>query len=159
MSGTQFRIELDDAAAQRMFASLHAGATSGALPLFTEIGSALEASTRERIESTKRAPDGTPWLPISEAWIEHKRGKGYAEGILTMRGDLLNSVAFEAAPNYVDVIAGPTDYAAIHQYGGQAGRGHATEIPARPYMGVSEEDADEIREATEAWLARLAGGL
>src|SRR5690606_24539751 len=97
MSGTQFRIELDDAAAQRMFASLHAGVTSGALPLFTEIGSALEASTRERIESTKRAPDGTPWLPLSEAWVEHKRGKGYAEGILTMRGDLLNSVAFEAA--------------------------------------------------------------
>lgn len=155
MSGVKFGVELDDAAAQAMFAAVQSGATSGARPLFTEIGSILEASARERIESTKRAPDGTPWLPISEAWIERKRERGYAEGILTMRGDLLNSITFEAGQAHVDIIAGPTDYAAIHQFGGAAGRNHATQIPARPYLGVSAEDAAEIQEAAEDWLARL----
>lgn len=156
MSGAKFNVELDQAAAQRMFAAMQAGAARGALPLFTEIGSALEASTRNRLEHTKRAPDGTPWLPLTAAWVERKKKKGYAEGILTMRGDLLNSITFEASATHVDIIAGPTEYALIHQEGGRAGRGHATQIPARPYLGLSAEDQTEIRDATSAWLAGLA---
>ena len=31
-----------------------------------------------------------------------------------------------------------TPYAAIHQYGGRAGRGHASQIPARPYLPDGE---------------------
>lgn len=158
MTGAKFRVELDDRAAQDMMRRVETGAQS-ALPLFTEIGSALEASTRERIETTKRAPDGTPWLDISPGWRRTKKQRGHAEGILTMRGDLLNSVAFEAAPGYVDIIAGPTEYAAIHQFGGSQGMPPgAAAIPARPYLGISAEDEAEIGEAADDWLRRLVGG-
>lgn len=157
MSGAKVRVELDDRAAQGLLDRVAAGARI-ARPLFTEIGSALEASTRERIQTTKRAPDGTPWLDISPAWIKRKRERGHSEGILTMRGDLLNSIAFEAGDAFVDIIAGPTNYAAIHQFGGEAGRGRKTNIPARPYLGLSDEDQTEIREATDDWLGGLAAG-
>lgn len=156
MSGATIRIELDDASAQALLSRVAQGATSAA-PLFTEIGSALEASTRQRIETTKVGPDGIPWLPLSAAWLKRKRDHGWAEGILTKRGDLLNSVAFEAHATYADIIAGPTEYAAIHQFGGKAGRNRAVEIPARPYLGVSDADAAEIREAAIEWLAGLIG--
>lgn len=157
MSGAVIRAQLDDRQAQASLDRVAAGARN-ALPLFTEIGSALEGSTRERIQTTKRAPDGTPWLPLSPAWIETKRERGHSEGILTMRGDLLNSIAFEAGDTFVDIIAGPTEYAAIHQFSGQAGRGRKVNIPARPYLGLSDEDQTEIREAADDWLAGLAAG-
>jgi phage virion morphogenesis protein len=35
-------------------------------------------------------------------------------------------------------------YAAIHQFGGETGRGNKTIIPARPFLGVREEDWAEI---------------
>lgn len=157
MSGTQYRVALEDRQAQAMFDRMQREARS-ALPLFTEIGSALEATTRERIQTTKRAPDGTPWVALSPEWATRKAEKGYAAGILTMRGDLLNSVTFEAGPAYVDIIAGPSEYALIHQEGGQAGRGHKVNIPARPYLGISDDDQVEIREATDDWLAGVTGG-
>lgn len=151
------RVELDDRQAQGFFSRMDAGARN-ALPLFTEIGSVLEASTRERIQTTKSAPDGTPWVALSPKWVARKAEKGHAAGILTMRGDLLNSIAFEADPMFVDIIAGPSEYALIHQEGGQAGRGRKVTIPARPYLGLSEDDQTEIREATDDWLARLGNG-
>jgi phage virion morphogenesis protein len=39
----------------------------------------------------------------------------------------------------------PLVYAAIHQFGGQAGRHHATTIPARPYIGLSPERVEKLR--------------
>jgi phage virion morphogenesis protein len=151
-------VTLDDAAAQAMLRRVEEGARD-ARGLFTEIGSALEASARERIETTKVGPDGIPWVPISEEWIDYKREKKHAPGILTMRGDLLNSIAFEAAPAFVDLVAGPSDYAAIHQFGGEPGMAPgAAAIPARPYLGLSDADAQEIQEATAAWLADLTEG-
>lgn len=158
MSGAKITVQLDAGLATAMLARVEAGAMNG-LPLFTEIGSALEASTRARIETTKTAPDGTPWLDLTPRWAARKKKRGHAAGILTMRGDLLNSVAFEAAPSYTDIIAGPTEYAAIHQYGGTSDMpAGAAAIPARPYLGLSAEDEAEIDEATEDWLRKLVAG-
>lgn len=158
MSGTKINITLDAVQADALLRRVEAGAQN-ALPLFTEIGTALEASTRERIETTKVAPDGTPWLDISPAWRRTKKKRGHAEGILTMRGDLLNSIAFEAAATYTDIIAGPTEYAAIHQFGGDGSMAPGpAAIPARPYLGLSSEDETEIQEAANEWMARLIGG-
>ncbi len=42
------------------------------------------------------------------------------------------------------VIGSNLDYAAIHQLGGQAGRNKAVEIPARPYLNLTDDDFDEI---------------
>lgn len=158
MAGALIKLQLDAVVAERTLQRLEDGARN-ALPLFTEIGSALEASTRDRIGRTKTAPDGTPWLNLSPAWAARKKERGFAGGTLTMRGDLLNSVAFEAEAGHVDIIAGPTEYAAIHQYGGTPGMAPGpAAVPARPFLGVSAEDAQEIDEAAVAWLDRMIGG-
>lgn len=160
MSGARSTVTLDADKAVAMLARVEAGAMNG-LPLFTEIGSALEASTRARIETTKTAPDGTPWLDLTPRWAARKQKRGHAAGILTMRGDLLNSIdgISSVGPNYVDIIAGPTEYAAIHQYGGTSDMpAGAAAIPARPYLGLSHDDVTEIDEATEDWLRKLVAG-
>lgn len=45
-------------------------------------------------------------------------------------------------------------YGAIHQLGGQAGRGLKVTIPARPYLMVQDEDWAEIRKVVENYLVR-----
>ena len=42
--------------------------------------------------------------------------------------------------------------AAIHQLGGKAGRGHAVTIPARPFLGVTEQDTTYIGEKAQDYL-------
>lgn len=91
---------------------------------------------------------------------------------------LVGSIGFDATAEEVRVGATP-DYAAIHQLGGtinkaagtrwMAGRrfarradapdgrdvamkAHTITIPARPYLGVSKEDEEDIFDATERWL-------
>lgn len=158
MSGAALRVTLDAGDAFAYLTRLEGG-MGNATALFTEIGSGLKATTRERIETTKTAPDGTAWLDISESWRKTKKARGHADGILTMRGDLLASIDFEAGPDYVEIIAGPTEYAAIHQFGGTEGMAAGpAAIPARPYLGLSTIDESEILEATEDWLRGLIGG-
>ena len=50
------------------------------------------------------------------------------------------------------VIGSNLDYAAIHQFGGQAGRNKSVEIPARPYLQLTPEDFEEILSVTENFL-------
>ena len=50
------------------------------------------------------------------------------------------------------VIGSNLDYAAIHQLGGQAGKGHKTEIPARPYLQLTDDDFAEIIDETTVFL-------
>ena len=50
------------------------------------------------------------------------------------------------------VIGSNLEYAAIHQLGGQAGRNKSVEIPARPYLKLTDEDFEEIIAATQNFL-------
>lgn len=37
--------------------------------------------------------------------------------------------------------------------GGKTGKGHKVDMPARPYLGVSAEDMEEVRETMADFLA------
>lgn len=50
------------------------------------------------------------------------------------------------------VIGSNLEYAAIHQLGGQAGKNKSVEIPARPYLFLSESDYDEIIQNINKYL-------
>lgn len=147
MAGASFKVEVDDARVQQALSRV-ARIASDARPLFTEIGSALEASTRRRFD-LGLAPDGTAWADVTAKTRKRKRNPR----ILVERGDLLNSIAFEAGSDFVEIIAGPTQYAATHQFG----RPEAN-IPARPYLGLSADDLQEIDEAAGDYVARMFRG-
>lgn len=42
------------------------------------------------------------------------------------------------------VIGSNLEYAAIHQLGGQGGKNKSVEIPARPYLKLTNNDYEEI---------------
>jgi len=43
-------------------------------------------------------------------------------------------------------------YAAIHQFGGKAGRGRKVTIPARPFLKLTDEDLEKILQTVEEYL-------
>src|SRR5690606_3182871 len=94
----------------------------------------------------KVAPDGTPWVALSDVTVAAKGRKGAGGEARTLRdsGDLYDSITHQVKLG-IGVRVGVTRvYGRIHQQGGMAGRGRKVRIPARPYLGVSRQGAEEI---------------
>lgn len=160
MSGTSFSMDLG-----RLFAVVDGGLRNmgGTGELASSIGESLVSSTLERFEESKD-PDGNAWTPSARAWGEGLKGKarrglglkgrggrGFGKTLVN-KGLLRGSITYEATPQRV-VVGTNVVYAAIHQFGGMAGRGRKVRIPARPYVGISEEDVLECRSMMTDFLA------
>lgn len=130
-------------------------------PLMSQIGMLLETSTRDRIQDTNVAPDGAAWPKSFRA--EQDGGKTLHDS-----GRLAASIVNEPGPNKV-LVGSNVIYAGIHQTGGDivpkngdalafglpdggyAVVGKVT-IPARPYLGISEQDRGDILAATVTYF-------
>ena len=112
--------------------------------LLAEVGEVLVNSTMQRFDEGI-GPDGKPWEPSLRA---------AASGGKTLldKARLRNSISSLATADAV-YVGSNLIYALIHQEGGQAGRGHSVTIKKRPYLGVSEEDAEEIAAVLRDYLA------
>ncbi len=130
----RFRIEVDDSAVRLAFAGMIARGEDMS-PAMDTIGGMLVASTQRRFE-LGAGPDQVPWK-VSE------RAKREGGRTLIDSNRLWLSITHDFGPDWVEAGSNVV-YAAIHQRGGRAGRGHAVELPPRPFLGVDREDAAEI---------------
>lgn len=106
-----------------------------ATPAFKSMGRALKTGVQLRFREEK-APDGSAWKPSKRAIAEG--GK-----TLQLTRRLLRSITYAATYDSVEVGTNVV-YAAIHQFGGSAGRGGRSKIDARPYLGLGEPDKVEL---------------
>jgi phage virion morphogenesis protein len=135
--------------------------------LLGSIGVEMEAQTQERFD-TKKSPDGDSWKALAEKTKSYYASKGWAaRSILVGAGTLRDSITSEVQGGSWSVLAGATmEYAAIHQWGGDIkpksakalsvpgyGKLQKVTIPARPYLGVSQDDAKAIEAAAAVFLA------
>lgn len=99
------------------------------------IGEYLLGEVQDRLDG-QRLVDGTP-MPQSKAAI--KRGRK----TLIDHHNLYDSYTpYQLTRDGVEVGSNKI-YAAIHHFGGDAGRNHSVHLPARPVLGAT--DADERR--------------
>ena len=107
-----------------------------------DAGAMLAQSAQERINSTKTAPDGSGWAPWSAAYAARTKSRS----ILLDTDRLMHAIdSFVQGDDEIHLFA-ETPYAAAHQFGYE-------NIPARPYLGVSEDDSIAIAEIIgEAFL-------
>lgn len=140
----------------------HAGKKLGnTQTLMESVGDVLVSGTLQRFED-EEDPKGKKWIPSARAASEG--GK-----TLDNTGRLKDSVDRYATPNKV-MVGSNLVYARIHQEGGTitpkkakklvfTGRGgkkaavDKVTIPARPYLGVSEQDMEEVRATMADFLA------
>lgn len=117
--------------------------------LMTAIGALGESQTRRRISEEKTSPEGEAWKP------------NFREGDILVEtgGHLLASVAYTASADQAEWGAA-WEYAHVHQYGatikpkeadklvfslgGKMVFAKEVTIPARPFVGLSSENAQEI---------------
>ena len=170
------RITWDDAAFQaatRRLLDLGANLS----PLMADIAEGLLHSTQDRF-STKVGPDGTPWAPLKPSTLMQR---GPAGGILVHTGNLSrDGISHSWGSDYAEVAATPP-YARWQQEGtdpyvilpkDKKALGFVTAggvkiarkkvnhpgLPARPFIGVSTDDAQMIQDKAAKALERATEG-
>jgi len=136
MAGLTYSVDTQriERVSRRLAETMSSGEVAG------EIAGLLKSQTQRRLAETKTGPDGTPWPEWSEAYAETRHG---GHSLLQGEGDLHDDILTYADARGAEV-GSPLDYAAIHQFGGEE---VGMNIPARPYLGLSPDDAREIEKA------------
>lgn len=133
-------------------------------PLLAELGEYGLRSTRARFK-TQTAPDGIAWAAL-QPWYQKEKRRN-KNRILTLNGYLRGQMTWQLVGDRTVEIGSNLPYAAVHQFGATIKpraakvlmfRGHVAKsvtIPARPYLGLSDEDRSEIVGRTLEWLQRI----
>ncbi|MEX1120877.1 MAG: phage virion morphogenesis protein [Balneolales bacterium] len=119
-------------------------------PLYAEITEIMLSDISQHFEDEK-GPDG-PWEDLAPSTKEQRRKKGHWPGKklqVQSRGSGLLGSLQPMHDNESAAVTTNKIYAAIHHLGGPAGRGKKVNIPARPFMYLSTDAEDEIRDAAE----------
>jgi len=117
-------------------------------PLMKNIAGILEDSVEENFEK-----EGRPkWQGLQPSTIKQRSKKGYYPGkILQMRGELAASITSHYDENSA-VVGTNKVYAAIHQFGGQAGKNKQVKIPERPFLKLTDSEIKDIKTTVEKYL-------
>lgn len=130
MSGVGIHIEADFQPIYSVFGKM-VKEGSDTSELMDAVGLAMVSSTVDRF-STGSGPDGSKWKPVLRGGSP-----------LVDEGLLRGSMTYLYSDD--EVLWGSNMvYAAIHQFGGKAGRNKSVKIDARPFVGVSDDDEAEI---------------
>ncbi len=178
MAGAVIDVKMDSRAVQKAFDKL-AARVGDLRPAMKDIGEYLLKRTAEHFER-EQDPDGKDWAPWSDVTLMSQYGrktrkkdgtltkgkkthtkKGYVTAgferyamkrkILTLKGHLRKSISYKASRDSL-VVGSNEKYAAIHQFGGKAGRGRKVVIPPRPFIGVGSKDEREIERIAQTYL-------
>ncbi len=110
-------------------------AAGNLLPVFRDIGEHLLLAHDERFKA-QESPEGDPWAPLSEMYkARKKRNKGK---ILVLDDVLAGTLRYQATAESV-LFGTDRVYGASHQFGRDE-----RNIPARPFLGLSATDGDEV---------------
>lgn len=111
--------------------------------LLVSISELVVGQTKVRIYEEKRAPDSAAW----PAWsAEYAATRKPNHSLLLSSGDLADSIQPFAAGGEAGVGSNLV-YAATQQFGSEDGR-----VPARAYLGVSDENREEIELLAQDWF-------
>lgn len=110
------------------------------------IAALLEAQTTERLIAGGPSPSGIPWEDWSPGYKAWRGKRGGHQWKLRLTDNMLGSIVSGPLGSRAQVSV-RTPYAAVHQKGG------GNNIPARPYLGMTGKNADEIAEALGAMMA------
>lgn len=160
---TRFTVTVEDNGVQTALQAL-ADRGGDMRSVLTALGGEITDRAKHRFE-TSTGPDGTPWKPnsattlmmLADRLVAHRDRKGARSYAYSKQGGLLNGKGLQrvgnkkpligesetlrkqilpsVSGNALTVLSTPF-YAAIQQFGGQAGRGHKVTIPARPFLPV-----------------------
>lgn len=109
-------------------------------PLMRKLAGSMESAV-----STNFNESGRPkWLGL-----KYRQGKPLID-----KENLMESITSHY-DNNVALVGTNVVYAAIHHFGGKAGRGKKTSIPARPFMTLTPQDEADLLEGVQDYFRSL----
>jgi phage virion morphogenesis protein len=164
----EITIKMDGADAVRERLREISARMSNMSPIMKAIGDRVVEQTKRRFNAGGPAPDGTPW-----AAPKAKNPK--RRGTLRVTDHLRDSIRYQMIGNNAVAIGTNKVYAAIHQLGGRTAehiirprnkkalktpyglfkqvRHPGSVIPARPFLGLSEANSNEIISIINEYIA------
>jgi phage virion morphogenesis protein len=164
------QVRIDDREVLRALDGL-AARLANLRPFYKNVGEELVQSTKERFDA-QQDPEGRPWKKdLPGTWARKKTKR-----ILRESGQLQDTIHYQAGDREL-LVGSNKVYAAIHQFGGKTkahvirpknkralfwpGAAHpvksvrhpGSNIPARPFLGISERDKARILEIAEHYAA------
>lgn len=133
-------IEINNAQEVAIVLERLAQATTHRTPLMRSIAGTMESAVLQNFDVGGRPK----WL-----------GLKYRQGTpLVDTENLMGSITSDYT-NDTAVVGTNEPYAAIHQFGGKAGRGRKVDIPARPFLALTAQDEADILEDIQDYFRRL----
>lgn len=162
-------IVVDDGSIVKAISVLQ-GRMTNATPAMRAVAQVVRSDIVERFE-LQNSPDGVPWKPLTMATIISRARRHAPSGFKKRRGEtiarfaggakalldtgaLRNSIKIVRADRSEAVVGTRLRYAAIHHFGGKAGRGKRVTIPSRPFMGLSDGARRDIINIVAQYLSK-----
>lgn len=110
------------------------------IPLMRELAGSMESAV-----STNFDVGGRPkWLGI-----KHRKGKPLVDS------EALMSSITSHYDNNSALVGTDVVYAALHHFGGKAGRGRKVKIEARPFLTLTEQDEADLLDNVQSYFQSL----
>ena len=136
LMGVQMRVEAREIEALRR--RMNELARLDTEPLMESVAGEIEEQAKHRIRKTKTAPDGATWEPWSPSYARRRESH---HSLLEDTGDLSKTISGTWGERGAE-IGSVLEYAPYHQTG--TSRGGRDAIPARPFLGISHENENDI---------------
>lgn len=118
-------------------------------PALGNVGEHLMLTHRDHFDE-QRSPDGDPWQPLSPDY--GKRKKKNKDKILRLNDILRDTFAYNVGDESLE-FGTNMEYGATHQFGGTSDMNpRLSAIPARPFLGLSQDDEKEVIEILSDFL-------
>lgn len=145
----------------RALAALSAHMADMTVPM-TRVGQYLIVSTKERFAEGV-SPEGAKWAPKSPttlaAYGARKTNRMDVRPLFGPSLSLSTQFSYDAKPDSLE-FGSPMIYAAMQQFGGTKAQFPNLwgNIPARPFLGISDKDETNIVGILAEWAEKAAAG-
>ncbi|PCH65804.1 MAG: phage virion morphogenesis protein [Rhodobacteraceae bacterium] len=143
-----------------------AAALGDMTPVMQDLAELWLSSTQDRMERGEQ-PDGTPFAPRSPTTLEQYAAQGFIFGApLNLTGEMRQQLATESGSDFLRIGSNAIQ-SAVMQFGASQGAFGSTakggpipwgDIPARPFLGISDEDETNMMAELAEWLETAASG-
>lgn len=150
MAGATLYIEVDrEAVTASIQRALQALDDDGTAELLEDIGEFLLASIRRRA-AAQVSPDGAPWTPLTPRYAKLKATKRPGVPLLKFDNHMLGDGLSHQIDGNALLVGTSVVYGATHQFG-------RDQIPARPWLGLDDDDVTAVQRLMRRHLAAAFG--
>ena len=149
MSGATVNIDISELKELSAILNHSALSSTDRVALMKSLGNEIVEQSRSRILETQEDPEGNKWQDYAASTLKGLKAKGLEKvvSLLNRSGMLDRSIKVRQSGQWSVLVGSDREYAGVHQWGYKQ-----KNIPARPYLGLSTDNIEDLNELAQQWL-------